>query len=119
MSVNGKQKGARGEREWGKFCVDHGFDGVRRTAQYCGLTGDAADCVGLRGIHQEVKRVEALNIHKAMEQAIRDCEAAGDERILPIVAHRKNRTDWLITMRAEDWFKIYKSWLEDEVRYWR
>ena len=42
-----------------------------------------------------------------MDQAVRDSEAAGKKDI-PIVAHRKNRTGWLVTMRAEDWFKLYQ-----------
>jgi hypothetical protein len=31
------------------------------------------------------------------------------ERELPIVAHRKNRQRWMITMYADDWFKIYRE----------
>ena len=103
--INSKKKGSRGELEFANLCKAEGFD-VRRTQQYCGNTGDAADCVGLEGIHIEVKRVEALNVDKAMDQARRDCK--NDD--LPIVAHRKNGTKWKITMDAEDWFKIYKEY---------
>ena len=28
---------------------------------------------------------------------------------MPIVAHRKNNAKWLITMRADDWFEMYKE----------
>ena len=51
-----------------------------------------------------MKRVEKLNIHEAMAQAEHDTEAEGN---MPIVAHRRNNTKWLVTMRAEDWFKLY------------
>lgn len=104
--INGKRKGKAGELEWCKFCREHGFEDVRRTAQFCGNTGEAADCVGLYGIHQEVKRVEKLNIHEAMSQAERDAEAEGQDN-MPIVAHRRNNTKWLVTMRAEDWLRLY------------
>ena len=67
--MNSREKGKRGEREWASVCREHGWD-VRRTVQYCGNTGDASDCVGLPGIHQEVKRVERLDIYGAMAQAI-------------------------------------------------
>ena len=107
MSINSKQKGKTGELEWVKVCKANGFNSVRRTSQYCGQTGDASDCVGLPGIHQEVKRVEKLNIHDAIAQAVRDSEGKGS---IPIVAHRKNHTEWLVTMRAEDWFTIYREW---------
>ena len=106
--INSKRKGAKGELEFAKLCSEHGFP-ARRTQQYCGNTGDAADIVGLPGIHVEVKRVEALNIDKAMEQATHDAEKKGD---IPIVAHRKNGKKWLITMTADDWFAMYDDFLE-------
>ena len=104
MPINSKQKGNAGEREWAKFCKEHGYEDCRRTQQYAGKVDDSADCIGLPGIHQEVKRVEALNIQKAMEQAIRD----SNEKHIPIVAHRKNNKKWLVTMLGDDWFKLYK-----------
>ena len=109
MAINSKKKGKAGELEWVQFCKEHGFDESHRTAQYCGNTGDASDVIGLPGIHQEVKRVESLNVQTAIEQAIRDSKAEGKESI-PIVAHRRNRKEWLVTMRAEDWFKLYREW---------
>ena len=112
MAVNGKRKGKMGELEWAAFCRDHGYE-CRRTAQYCGNTGDASDVVGLDGIHQEVKRVEALNVSTAMAQAVRDSDGSGN---LPIVAHRKNGEKWLVTMRAEDWFKLYGVWRGGKVK---
>ncbi len=103
--VNSKDKGKRGELEWASVCREHGFDEARRGQQYHGLEGE--DVVGLPGIHQEIKRVERLNIHEAMEQASQDADGG-----IPIVAHRKNRTPWLVTMEANDWFKLYKKYLE-------
>ena len=114
--MNSKEKGKRGEREFASFCREQGYN-VRRTNQYCGNTGDASDCVGLEGIHIEVKRVERLNIEDAMEQAKRDSATSGN---FPIVAHRKNNREWLITMRAEDWFTLYKEWNDKDIRVvWR
>ena len=103
--MNSREKGKRGEREWASVCREHGWD-VRRTAQYCGNTGEASDCVGLPGIHQEVKRVERLDLYAAMAQAVRDAIKSGD---VPIVAHRKNNCSWLVTMYAHDWFALYEN----------
>ena len=72
--TNSRAKGKAGELEFARLCRSRGYE-VRRTAQYCGKTGDAADCVGLPGIHIEVKRVEHLNIDDALDQARRDAEA--------------------------------------------
>ena len=99
--VNSIQKGKAGEREWAKFCRDHGFSEVRRGQQYNGLEGE--DVVGLPGVHCEVKRVERLNIHNAMAQSINDARGG----TTPIVAHRRNQKEWLVTMRAEDFLYYY------------
>lgn len=109
--INSKKKGAAGEREFANYCKRKGFD-VRRTAQYNGKELDSkADVIGIPGIHIEVKRVEKLNIHDAVKQAVRDSKAANE---IPIVAHRKNNTDWLITMTADDWFKLWYGIDEEE-----
>jgi len=103
--MNSRQKGARGEREWAAYCRSQGYE-CRRTAQYCGKTGDASDVVGLPGVHIEVKRVERLDLYGAMSQAIRDSA----NKDFPIVAHRRNNCDWLVTMRADEWFALYREW---------
>jgi hypothetical protein len=103
MQINSKRKGATGEREWAKVCNDNGFN-CRRGQQYNGLEGE--DCVGLEGIHQEVKRVEKLNIQDAIDQAVGDSQGK-----IPIVAHRKNNCKWLVTMQASDWFELYREWI--------
>lgn len=103
--VNSKQKGKRGELEIVRALKNYGYD-AHRTAQYCGNTGDAADVVGLPGIHIEVKRVERLNLSEAMAQAIRDAKAG----LMPTVFHRRSNEAWLVTMRAEDWFSLYREW---------
>lgn len=103
--MNSKRKGKTGELEFSRLCREQGYD-CRRTAQYCGNTGDAADVVGLPGIHVEVKRVERLNVREAMGQAIRDARPGE----IPVVAHRRDRHPWLVTMRLEDWFALYREW---------
>lgn len=102
--VNSRAKGARGELEWAKVCRDHGYTEARRGQQYCGSNGDA-DVVGIPGIHCEVKRVEKLNIHQAMHQAVSDAH----DGETPVVCHRKDRTGWLVTMRAGDWFEMVNA----------
>lgn len=116
MGINSKQKGKKGELEFAHECEKFGLTGVHRTAQTNGkLEHSLADCEGLDGIHVEVKRVEALNVDKAMEQAIDDLKTKKEKRI-PVVFHRKNRKPWLATAKFEDWVKFYKSWLKDPDR---
>ncbi len=100
---NSRAKGARGERELSNLLKSHGFN-TRRGQQYCGSNGDA-DVVGLDGIHIEVKRVEKLNLYNAMEQARQDKK----ENEKPAVFHRKDRSDWMVTMIFEDWMELYKN----------
>ena len=69
--------------------------------------GEVADITGLPGIHIEVKRVEKLNVCEAMEQSIRDSERMDDG--MPVLFHRRNRKPWLVTMRLEDWMRMYQK----------
>lgn len=104
--TNSRRKGANGEREFSKYCHSQGFPSVRRTVQYCGNTGEAADVVGLPGIHAEVKRVERLNLYEAIEQAKRDSKKSGR---VPAVFHRKNNHEWVVIMTGNDWFNLYRE----------
>lgn len=101
MAINSKAKGKNGELEVAHILKEYGFEDARRTAQYCGNTGDASDVVGMEGYHLEVKRNERLNIYEAVEQSIRDAR----DGELPVVIHRKNRKPWLITMTLEDYME--------------
>lgn len=98
------KKGKRGERELAAKLKDYGYD-CRRAQQYCGTNGDA-DVIGLNGIHIECKRVERININQAMQQA----QSNAPNCKFPVVFHRKNNCDWFVTMRLEDWIKIYREW---------
>ena len=60
--INSKQKGARFERLLASMFRDFGFEDSRRTAQYCGNTGDASDVIGLPGIHVEAKHQEKMRL---------------------------------------------------------
>ena len=82
--INSRAKGASGEREICKILREHGYE-ARRGVQYSGYNGDADIITNIPGYHWEIKRVENLNLEKAMEQSIRDAK----EGEVPIVAHRK------------------------------
>lgn len=106
--MNSRDKGKRGELEAAHLLQDYGYD-ARRGQQYAGANGDA-DVVGLPHIHLEVKRVEKLNIDEALDQSVRD--ARDDEK--PVVLHRKNRTEWKVTMRFVDWIEMYEAWEKNQ-----
>lgn len=97
---NSRAKGSSGEREAASLLCKLGFP-ARRTAQVCGKTDGKADIeVSDNGMfHWEVKREERLNIDDALNQATRDAEAGGQGKI-PLVLHRKNGTDWKVTLDA-------------------
>ena len=97
-TMNSRQKGKRGEREWAAWLREHmGCEHARRGQQYNGAEGeDVLD--GFDVLHHEVKRVERLNIYEAMRQSIRDAKPGR----VPIVAHRRNGDQWLVTIRASD-----------------
>ena len=105
--MNSRDKGKRGELEAAHLLKEYGYD-ARRGQQYAGSNGDP-DVVGLPDIHLEIKRVEKLNIDDALSQSVRD--AREDE--VPVVMHRKNRTEWKITMLFSDWIGMYEAWERD------
>ncbi len=98
-----RDKGKRGERELAKVLQSYGYD-TKRGQQYCGANGDA-DVIGLPGIHIECKRVERLNLYDAVAQAKSDAK----QNEMPVVMHRKNNCEWLVTLSLDDFMKLYKE----------
>lgn len=100
MGKKERDKGARGERLLRDFLNSFGL-AVRRGYVFC----RESDVVGMQGIHIECKFVEALNVRKAMAQAIAEAEKRKDG--LPAVFWKKSREPWLTIMRTEDFMKLY------------
>ena len=107
--INSKEKGARFERLLASKFRDYGYAESRRTAQYCGNTGDASDVIGLPGLHIEAKHQEKMLLYDWMEQAKRDAKAGGSKG-LPAVFHKKNYAEVLVTMEFDDFMTIYREW---------
>lgn len=104
--TNSKDKGKRYERHIAGRFKDYGYE-ARRTAQYCGNTGDAADVDGVPYIHVECKHQEQIRIYDWMAQAVHDSQKSGK---LPTVIFKKNNHEDLVTMRFDDWMKLYKEY---------
>ena len=104
-----RDKGARFERLLASKFREYGYSDSRRTAQFCGNTGDASDVVGLPGLHIEAKHQEKMYLYDWVDQAKRDAEANGQGK-LPAVFHKKNHADILVTMPLDDFMKIYNEY---------
>lgn len=109
MALNSKQKGARFERMLALRLRDYGYKDARRTAQYCGNTGDASDVIGLPGLHIEAKHCERMQLYDWMAQAKRDARASKKD-VLPAVFHKKNNAEILVTMEIGDFMNLYREW---------
>lgn len=106
--TNSCVKGKVGERELAEFLRDHGFE-ARRGQQHAG-GNESPDVVSdLDYIHWEVKRVEAGNLYKWLEQAERD--SAGIK--IPVVAHRKNRKDWVAILPLDLFLSLLRHPIND------
>jgi len=100
MSINSRQKGKRTELELAHKLEEIMGWTARRTAQFCGANGDSDVTVeSIPQLFVESKCVEKLNVVAAMKQAASDAKAAGK---LPCLCHRRNRTEWLVTIRLTD-----------------
>ena len=113
MSKRSYDKGRRGETEWAAFCRERGFNVWRQGQERYQRGSDRADVEGLDAVHMEVKRQETTCLSKWMRQAATDAADEGRGR-LPVVAHRRNREPWLVTMRAEDWLSLLGAVLHGE-----
>lgn len=103
MGKLSKTKGKVGEREVAALLREFGYEG-KRGVQYQG-GNDSPDVQGLPGFHIEVKRVEALQLWPAMEQAKGDAKE-GD---VPVVFHRPSRRDWVVILDAREFLKIVRG----------
>lgn len=107
--MNSRRKGKVGEREFAALLREHGFD-ARRGQQFSG-GADSPDVMSaaLAWLHIEVKRTQALNLADACAQA------EGDAGGKPwVVAHRRNHAPWMISLKAEVFFKFLRGTLPPE-----
>lgn len=103
-----RDKGARFERIVASMFRDFGYN-TFRTAQYEGKSGNCADVEGAPGIHIECKHCERMTLYDWMSQAVRDSEA-NKKGNKPVVIHKANNKDILVTMRFDDWIDLYREW---------
>jgi Holliday junction resolvase len=104
-SINSRAKGARGEREFRDELRKRGHT-ARRGQQFSGANGDPdVVCETLPDYHFEVKRVEAGNPYKWLEQAKEDAR----DGETPVVAHRKTRKQWIAILDLDDFLKLVEK----------
>ena len=92
-----REKGKRGEREAAKAVAETLGCTARRGVQFHGGEDSPDIQTSIAGVHFEVKRVERIQIEQWMQQATED--ARGN---CPVVLHRRNGKEWLITLRLQD-----------------
>jgi Holliday junction resolvase len=100
--INSRRKGKNGELSFVKLLEEHGFP-ARRGQQYRGGP-DSPDILCDLPYHWEIKNTERLQLEAAYAQAVADCPAGKT----PIVAHKRNRGEWLVTLSAADFLALLK-----------
>ena len=109
MAVNSKQKGARFERQLAGIFKNYGYKDSEEQHSIVATQVYASDVIGLPGIHVEAKHQEKMYLYDWMDQAKRDV-AAGGRGKLPVVFHKKNHAEILVTMTLDDWMTIYREY---------
>ena len=106
MGASQRRKGAAGEREWVDVLRKQGFSVEGRQL---GQARDGGGDVRHGGFLYEVKRYNAIAVRKWLDQAEASVlQYKAGER--PVVAMREDgRTEWMILMRAEDFFKLLEG----------
>ena len=95
MSINSRAKGKRGELEIVKILAPFWPEVCRNLDQF---GANKQDALGTPGVHWQIKYVEALNIWKALNQAITE----SDPKDVPVVAFRRNRTPWYAALELDE-----------------
>ena len=108
MAINSRTKGAVGERELALLLRTAGYANARRSAQYCGNTGEAPDVVGIDGLHIECKRREQIQDEVFLQQAEREAKKG----LVPLVAYRRSREKWKVCLRLEVFLAIWSELTE-------
>ena len=103
MATQSRRKGAKAECEIAQILRKDGYTEARRSAQYCGNTGDAPDVVGMDGVHIEVKRREQIRDEVFLQQAEREAKKG----LVPIVVYRRSREKWKVCLRLEVFLAIW------------
>ena len=95
MSRMQRTKGAVGERECASRINELIPNALAYRAQQNSGTESSSDVIapGMPNLWIEVKRVQALAIHKVMEKAREQCGT-----LSPVVMHRRNGEEWLVTI---------------------
>ena len=111
--INSRAKGARCERELAKKFREHGYKEARRGQQFSG-GNDSPDVVVSDEFpfHVECKAVQQLNLYDALAQSTRDAEGT---KKTPIVVHKKNNKDWLVTLSFDEFMTLTDKLLDKDI----
>ena len=101
--TNSREKGKKGELEFAHFLNGFGINAFRGV-QYQGGQDSPDVVTELTDFHFEVKRVERFMLYNSLKQAIKDAGAK-----IPVVAHRQNRAEWVVILRASDFLGLVKD----------
>ena len=109
-TINQRQKGAAGEREFAHLLRKHGYE-AERGVQHSGGKDSPDVKTNMPRCHWEIKRTERLRLHEALEQSQRD---AGEDE-MALVAYRRNRSNWLVIMTFDDFIRMYTEWEHEQI----
>lgn len=95
MSKMQRTKGAAGEREAAKMLNELVPNALAYRSQQNSGTESSSDVIapGMPNLWIEVKRVQALAIHRVIEKCREQCGT-----LTPVVMHRRNNEEWLVTI---------------------
>lgn len=99
-----RMKGKRGELEAIQVIKDAGWQAARRTHDGREQAGRGDVIHGPVSCHIEIKRVEKLNVPKALDQVARDA----DPTLIPVLVHRPSRHGWMATLPLDELLALLK-----------
>lgn len=104
MGKASQRKGRRAEAEFSELLNSYGFS--TQPGQPLSF-GKMPDVIGMPGIHLEIKRHEKTSLTEWLRQSQTDADKFHDG--IPLVAHRRSRQPWIISMTVENFIQLYKK----------
>lgn len=112
MGKRSRDKGKRGELEACEALAEM-WPGLKRIYGQARANNSSPD-IDAPGcpVWLEVKRNEGRSVYEAMAQALDACLApprsSGNPSRPPVIVHKRNRGEWLVTVRAVDLARLLK-----------
>jgi len=112
--MNAKKKGNKGENDFANWLFDNGIKAYKDGASGGG-NREKGDIVNGINAHFEIKTVKAINIKKAWQKTIFECQKTHNTPYICIHFDGMQKDKWLMVMDNNDWLDLHQRSTGDPI----